>query len=270
MDVDRLRAENPVSDGRPNPSNASADACVHCGHCLAVDYTNDLRICQNCCIVDAVPLFCQWSYITQGHVAHTDITHLRQYTSAAYNHEFYSNEKLDQANGTDPQRPEVVVQAIRQIGGYLTGGDTRLLTETRIRRILKFLGKSKYGENWWQLYKRVNFMPENEDCIPEDVIAYLKRGFRSYLTACLYLMKHNFLNRTRVLCYNFVYRKLFELHDEENGTSWWEQYGGWFKQLRSQRRVKQYETDWAKVLHFIKNDMRKTREHTQHISRGPC
>lgn len=238
-------------DGIPESLGGTAILCVceYCGGNYVCDYQNDIKSCGVCGIVAHQPLMCERTYIgNRAHAHHSS----RRWTSAPYKHEFYSNEKLNQANNTDVRRPQEVVDCVAEIGHILTNGNNRALTEKNIRSILRMLGCSKYGENWRQFYMRVNNLPEEQDCIPEHVIAWLKLMMEKYLICIRDLISHNQIPVKRVKNYNYVYRRLLLVHDILTGSNWHQLYGNKFKTLKSEvckdgHKKSQYDRVWNTV-----------------------
>jgi len=258
--VDAYRAECARSASDNVDANRNANTCSGCGcaeDSYVVDMANDIIICTNCGSVDSRPAGCTWDKFNHCTVYWPLFSKGR---SAGYNATFYSNEKLRNANATDPKCYDSYIEAAKLYGYYLTGGQPEQLSKERIRRISKILDCPRFGERWWQTKKRVCNMAENENCISEDVIAWLRRWFENYKQAFKYMREHNmFPDRAskNLLNYNYVYTQWLHIHDYVYGTRWHALYGWWFSLVKTEKRIQKCDSDWKLIIDFL-NEHRNT------------
>jgi hypothetical protein len=158
----------------------------------------------------------------------------------------------------EPRCVPSYIDAVRECAIRLTGGSPRQLSKQRIRRIAKAFGcNRKYGERWWQTYKRVNLLPETANRMPEDVRAWVMQWFNLYKLACKFMIRHGFIvNRRTLLSYNYVYRQFMAWHDEWFGTQWEPTYKWWFNIIKTPKRLQQCEQNMQLVIkHMNKANM---------------
>lgn len=250
QDVDSMLDVGPCSLRR----EVSPENCMYApdgAHAFISVYEDDLAVCTNCGFVDNVPLQLVWAPFHNGYTVAD--CHVRRFTSAPYQAIYYWNEKCNQANATDPPRPQAVVDVVQKIGAYFTQNNNRILTEKIIRKILRFVGATKYGENWWQIYRRVNQIPHRSRRIPTYVLQFLHCFFGAYYVAATHHMMTKQVHISRLINYNYVAKRMLQHHDTLHGTRWWDKYGGWWKQLKSVHRLQEYATLWDMFMQHIQN-----------------
>lgn len=228
--------------------------CAGCGsseESFQINYEDDTRVCTTCGTVDPVSVGIEWDPF---HYRSVYKPHTTKGRSSPYNHNFYSNERLTQANATDPRVPPVLIYYIKKAGNILTGGDNRLLSRERIRRLCKLFGSPESAERWWQIYKRVNSLHASEKQMPGSVLYWLKKSFEYYRSSMKHMINHKlFKNRKskNLLNYNYVYRQLLLIHDYIYDTNWEESERWRFKLVKTPKRLQKCNEDWSEVVHFM-------------------
>jgi len=219
-----------------------------------LDVVQDLLVCPHCGLIDNIPAGCEWVDLDHRSVFRPD---RGKKHSAVYNPTYYSNEKLRNANATDPACVASFYEAVRLVGGYLSGGDPTQLSKDRIRRIAKLLGCKEYGERWWKIKKKVCCGRLRQQYMSEHTIYWLQSSFEQYKTAFQHMVKYNMFKKKRsknLLHYNYVYTQLLKIHDAVYGTDWLKKHGWWFNLVKTRKRIVQCDEDWEQVLEYLNRE----------------
>jgi len=222
--------------------------CVGCGSSNFLrDFICDDQVCSECGLVCNTkfvnshnPSYMRWQ-VRSGVVVKQRIM---------YNNVYYSNEKLRSRNGDDPSISPVYIAVIKRVGRILCGGNLRLLSKQRIRRLANILYKP-YGERWFQTYIKANLLPATAGRTPERVLYWMHRTFSWYYTA-LRRLRHTTGMKKRFVKYNYVYRQLLRVHDLLYGTAWHDRYSWWFNIPQTLKKIVEYDTEWKCVFDAMK------------------
>lgn len=158
----------------------------------------------------------------------------------------------------DPIVGPKYIKYVRKFGYLLTGGNLKLLSKQRIRRLANIMCKH-YGERWLQTYNKVNLLPEASKNLPSEGILWLRTMFARY-RAVLMLMRQEGKLPKKFIKYNYTYRQFLRLHDHLFGTKWHQRHGWWFNIPGTAEKIRQYDEEYQQVLARLNEGLAKNKQ----------